>query len=151
MTSSEKAPLGAAYFHQLAAERPDIALCRASAAVARAAEAHTDATAGLGVGPHLVLKALAEAGPASQRALSDALRIDRSVMVGLCDGLEAAGLVRRERAAGDRRAYAVTLTDAGRARLATAERGVPALLENALAPLTAEERAQLATLLGRLL
>ncbi|RMI46668.1 MarR family winged helix-turn-helix transcriptional regulator [Streptomyces triticirhizae] len=76
---------------------------------------------------------------------------ERSVMVGLCDGLEAAGLVRRERATGDRRAYAVTLTDAGVERLAAAERGVPALLENVLAPLTAEERAQLATLLGRLL
>ena len=146
-----EAPAGAAYFRQLAAERPDIALCRASTAVARAAEAHAEAAAGLGVGPQLVLKAVAELGPSSQRALSDALRIDRSVMVGLCDGLERAGLVRRERVAGDRRAYAVTLTDAGRERLAVAERGAPALVETALAPLSAEERDQLAALLGRLL
>ncbi|MFB7944134.1 MarR family winged helix-turn-helix transcriptional regulator [Kitasatospora phosalacinea] len=137
------------YFPQLAAERPDIALCRASSAVARIGEAHARA-AGLGTGPHLVLKMLAERGPSSQRALGEQLRIDRTVMVGVCDGLEEAGLVRRERDPADRRAYAVTLTPAGRARLAEAERTVPALLDEALAPLNAQERGQLSALLLKL-
>lgn len=108
--SPKAAERGAVYFPRLAAERLVIALCRASSAVARAAEARADET-GTGVGQHLVLKMLAEAGPSSQRVLSDELRIDRSVMVGLCDSLERAGHVRRERDAGDRRAHAVTLTD----------------------------------------
>ncbi|MCX4663563.1 MarR family winged helix-turn-helix transcriptional regulator [Streptomyces uncialis] len=138
------------YFARLAAERPDIALCRASSAVARAAEAHA-AGVGLGVGPHLVLKMLTEAGPGSQRVLSDQLRIDRTVMVGICDGLERAGHVRRERAAGDRRAYAVTVTDAGRAELARAERAVPGFLDDSFQRLTPGERRQLTRLLGKLL
>ena len=79
-------------FPRLAAERPDIALCRASTAVARAAEAAAHEH-GLGVGQHLVLKMLAAVGPRSQQALSAELRIDRSVMVGSADDLELAALL----------------------------------------------------------
>ncbi|POX56581.1 MarR family transcriptional regulator [Streptomyces sp. Ru71] len=140
----------AVYFPTLAAERLDIALCRASAAVARAAEARAAET-GIGVGQHLVLKMLADVGPTSQRVLSDQLRIDRSVMVGICDGLEKAGHVRRERDAGDRRAYAVTITDSGRRLLAEAEDAVPAFLDDTFKDLTPAERGQLSTLLGKLL
>ncbi|MFJ1596597.1 MarR family winged helix-turn-helix transcriptional regulator [Streptomyces sp. NPDC088261] len=141
---------GAAYFPRLAAERPDIALCRASAAVARAADARA-AGLGTGVGQHLVLKMLAAVGPSSQRLLGEELRIDRSVMVGICDSLERAGHVRREPAPGDRRAYAVTLTDSGRALLARAEEATPAFLDEVFDGLTAEERDQLSFLLGKLL
>ncbi|MGW2282178.1 MarR family winged helix-turn-helix transcriptional regulator [Streptomyces sp. NPDC001770] len=139
-----------AYFPRLAEERLDIALCRASAAVARAAEGDTDER-GLGVGPHLVLKMLAETGPCSQRVLGEELRIDRTVMVGICDGLEQAGLVRRERNATDRRAYAVTLTASGRGQLARAEESVPAFLDEAFQALTVAERRQLSRILGKLL
>lgn len=138
------------YFPVLAAERPDIALCRASAAVARAAEART-AESGLSVGQHLVLKMLTEAGPSSQRTLSDQLRIDRSVMVGICDALEQAGHVRRERAAGDRRAYSVTITDSGSRLLARVEETVPALLDDAFPNLSSGEREQLSALLTKTL
>ncbi|MBH5334713.1 winged helix-turn-helix transcriptional regulator [Streptomyces pactum] len=138
------------YFPTLAAERLDIALCRASTVVARAAEARA-AESGIGVGQHLVLKMLAEVGPSSQRVLSDQLRIDRSVMVGICDGLERAGQVRRERDAVDRRAYAVTITDSGRRLLARAEEAVPAFLDDTFADLTPAERAQLSTLLAKVL
>ncbi|MFJ9048631.1 MarR family winged helix-turn-helix transcriptional regulator [Streptomyces bacillaris] len=141
---------GAGYFPTLAAERLDIALCRASAAVARAAEAQA-AGSGIGVGQHLVLKMLAEAGPSSQRVLSDDLRIDRSVMVGICDGLEQAGHVRRERDANDRRAYAVTITDSGRRLLARAEEAVPGFLDATFAHLDRAEREQLSTLLAKLM
>lgn len=140
----------AGYFSTLAAERLDIALCRASSLVARAAEARA-AESGIGVGSHLVLKMLAEVGPSSQRALSDQLRIDRSVMVGICDGLEQAGHVRRERDAGDRRAYAVTVTTSGRRLLTEAEHAVPAFLDDTFQELSPAEREQLSALLAKVL
>jgi DNA-binding MarR family transcriptional regulator len=147
-TSATRPPTS--YFSQLAAERPDIALCRASALVARAAEEHA-AEQRLGVGQHLVLKMLAAVGPCSQQALSEELRIDRSVMVGIADDLERSGLVRRERNPNDRRAYAVSITEAGRETLATAETTTPEFLDHTFAHLTLAERKQLTALLGKLL
>ncbi|MFC3995928.1 MarR family winged helix-turn-helix transcriptional regulator [Nocardiopsis sediminis] len=141
---------GQTYFARLAAERPDIALCRASAVVARAAEAHA-AAQGLGVGQHLVVKMLDAVGPCSQQTLSEELRIDRSVMVGVCDDLERSGLVRRERNPRDRRSYAVTITDAGRRRLAEAEQEVPGFLGEVFGSLDGQELDQLTALLGKLL
>ncbi|AIJ24127.1 MarR family winged helix-turn-helix transcriptional regulator [Amycolatopsis methanolica] len=138
------------YFPRLAAERLDIALCRASASVARAAE-KAAGEQGLGVGQHLVLKMLAAVGPCSQQVLSEELRIDRSVMVGIADDLEKAGQVRRERDPRDRRAYAVTITAAGRQALAKAEAATPGFLDRTFAALSAGERDQLAALLGKLL
>jgi DNA-binding MarR family transcriptional regulator len=138
------------YFPRLAAERPDIALCRASTVVARAAE-EAARQRGLGVGHHLVLKMLAAVGPRSQQVLSEDLRIDRSVMVGIADDLEEAGHVRRERDPEDRRAYAVTITASGRRALAKAEKAVPAFLDRTFVALTAAERDQLTTLLAKLL
>lgn len=138
------------YFPRLAEERPDIALCRASTVVARAAEAAVEQQ-GLGVGHHLVLKMLAAIGPRSQQVLSEELRIDRSVMVGIADELEKAGYVRRERDPADRRAYAVTITAPGRRALAKAEKSIPEFLDRTFAALTPAERDQLTTLLGKLL
>jgi DNA-binding MarR family transcriptional regulator len=94
---------------------------------------------------------LAAVGPRSQQVLSEELRIDRSVMVGIADDLENAGQVRRERDPEDRRAYAVTITASGRRALAKAEKAVPAFLDRTFAALTAAERDQLTTLLGKLL
>ncbi|WP_067545639.1 MarR family winged helix-turn-helix transcriptional regulator [Nocardia crassostreae] len=139
-----------AYLPRLAAERPDIALCRASAVVARAADAAA-LNSGLGVGQHLVLKMLAAVGPRSQQALSADLRIDRSVMVGIADGLEKSGYVRRERDPSDRRAYAVTITEPGRTALAAAERMIPGFLDDTFAALTRAERERLTELLGKIL
>jgi DNA-binding MarR family transcriptional regulator len=51
----------------------------------------------------------------SQTELSRLLIMHRSNVTGLVDRLEARGLVRREETPGDRRAYRVVLTDAGRA------------------------------------
>jgi len=72
-------------------------------------------------------------------------------MVGVCDGLEQAGHVRRERDAGDRRAYAVTITDSGRRLLDQAEGTVPGFLDDTFEALSTAEREQLSTLLGKLL
>ncbi|MFJ4657204.1 MarR family winged helix-turn-helix transcriptional regulator [Nocardia sp. NPDC088792] len=138
------------YLSRLGTERPDIALCRASSLVARAADAHAR-DQGLGVGHHLVLKMLSEVGPHSQRALSEELRIDRSVMVGVADDLEREGYIRRERLPEDRRAYAVTITTSGRRALARAEKTIPGFLTATFAALTPSERTQLTTLLVKLL
>lgn len=138
------------YFPKLAEERPDIALCRASTVVARAAE-EAARQQGLGVGHHLVLKMLAAVGPRSQQMLSEELRIDRSVMVGIADDLENSGHVHRERDPNDRRAYAVTITTSGRRALAKAEKAVPAFLDRTFTALTPAERDQLTALLGKLL
>lgn len=140
----------ASYFPVLAAERLDIALCRASTLVSRAAETEA-AQSEIGVGQHLVLKMLAEVGPSSQRTLSDELRLDRTVMVGICDSLEKDGYVERRRNPDDRRAYAVTITDSGRRLLARAETKIPTFLDATFEALTPTERAQLSTLLGKLL
>ncbi|MES4907165.1 MULTISPECIES: MarR family winged helix-turn-helix transcriptional regulator [unclassified Streptomyces] len=139
-----------AYFARLAAERLDIALCRASAAVSRAADAHATEE-GLGVGQHLVLQMLDAVGPCSQQALSEELRIDRSVMVSICDDLEQSGHIRRERNPRDRRSYAVTITDPGRRRLAEAQASIPTFLEDTFRVLTPDERGQLGAILGKLL
>lgn len=50
----------------------------------------------------------------SQRELSDRLVVDRSNITGLLDRMEAAGWVQRRDHPGDRRAYRVQLTAAGR-------------------------------------
>lgn len=138
------------YLSRLGAERPDIALCRVSAVVARAADAHAREN-GMGVGQHLVLKMLAEVGPRSQRALGEELRIDRSVMVGIADDLEHNGYIRRERLPEDRRAYAITITTAGRRALTRAEKTIPAFLDQTFSALKPDERTQLTALLGKLL
>ncbi|MGI8336099.1 MarR family winged helix-turn-helix transcriptional regulator [Actinomadura scrupuli] len=62
-----------------------------------------------------ILSALVESGPVSQARLGELLKINRTIMVKLVDGLEQAGLVRRERDPADRRCYALALTAEGRA------------------------------------
>ncbi|MFI7611037.1 MarR family winged helix-turn-helix transcriptional regulator [Nonomuraea terrae] len=123
---------------------------RARRKMSAPADAHAAET-GLGVGQHLVLQMLDAVGPCSQQTLSEELRIDRSVMVGICDDLQQEDLVHRERNPRDRRSYAVTITDSGRRRLAQAQTSVPAFLDDTFRSLTPEERAQLSTLLGKLL
>lgn len=100
--------------------------------------------------PHVaVLSCLAEFGPASQKDISQRLRIDASDLVALLDDLEEAGLASRRRDPKDRRRYAVTLTDAGRdalrRRMSMAERLNDKLFE----PLSGSERAELHRLLLR--
>lgn len=90
-------------------------------------------------------------GACAQQTLSEELRIDRSVMVTLCDDLEQSGHIRRERNPRDRRSYAVTLTDTGRKRLRGAESAVPAFLDDTFAALSPSERRRLTALLGKLL
>ncbi len=74
---------------------------------------------------YLVMLALWERDPRSLTELAEALRLEPATLSPLVKRLEAAGLVTRQRAAGDERQLAVTLTPEGRALRASAERVPP--------------------------
>lgn len=147
--SDARRPHQGEFFAHLAARRPDVALCKASLFAVRTAE-EAAAAHGITLAQHTILQMLDTVGPASQQSLSDELRIDRSTMVRCIDALEKAGHVQRHRDAADRRAYSVHITESGRTLLAEAEREVPGVLDQTLAPLSDEERSDLTRLLAKL-
>lgn len=63
---------------------------------------------------YLVMLALWEQSPRRVRELSESLLMEPATLSPMLKRLEAAGLVTRNRAAGDERSLAVELTDAGR-------------------------------------
>jgi DNA-binding MarR family transcriptional regulator len=88
--------------------------------------------------------------PVSQQELSARTGIDPSTMVARMDVLNEHGLVERTRSAEDRRNYEIRLSPAGRKLLAELREKAREHGERFYAPLTAEERAQLHTLLEKL-
>jgi len=97
-----------------------------------------------------LLRLLASAQGGSQRALGAMLDITPNRMVALVDGLESKGLIERRPHPEDRRAYTISLTDAGAAAFGQAMQaafGVEATMCESLAP---QERAQLLALLQKL-
>jgi MarR family transcriptional regulator, lower aerobic nicotinate degradation pathway regulator len=107
----------------------------------------------LGIKPHHygMLVVLAEKGPASQQAVGEMFGIDKSSMVVFVDQLEGLGLVERRRNPENRRAYRLTLTDAGREALSEAEPLVEEVEEALLSPLGDADRERLHGLLLNLL
>jgi len=105
------------------------------------------------VGAHrdhfLVLADLAEFGPASQATLSGRTRIYKSDLVAVLNDLEAGAWIRRAPDPADKRRNVITVTPAGRRRLAELARVLEEVNERILAPLAPDERAQLFALLGR--
>jgi DNA-binding MarR family transcriptional regulator len=97
-----------------------------------------------------ILTMVTELEPMTQKALADALGIDRTTMVALLDDLEEKGHVARKRHPRDRRAFLVHPTDSGRAAKVTAVQILDEQQRQFLAPLTPAERRQLAALLTRL-
>lgn len=85
----------------------------------------------------------------SQQQVAARLRIDRTTMVALIDGLEAKGLVARRPDAGDRRRNVVELTGDGQATLVRAVRASDEAERQLLAVLDDAESAQLRELLTR--
>jgi DNA-binding MarR family transcriptional regulator len=96
----------------------------------------------------LAVLSLLAGGVLSQAEIGIRLDVNRTVMISVIDRLEAAGLVHRERDPGDRRRYALRITEDGRTDLA-GMRESACLADQALtAPLTAGERQRLNELLG---
>ena len=94
-----------------------------------------------------ILTLVVEARPLTQRQLGETIGIDRTTMVALIDDLEGKALIERRTHPSDRRAFLIHPTKKGARAQA---RAITVLDEQAaafLAPLTAEQRAQLATLL----
>ncbi|WP_252437206.1 MarR family winged helix-turn-helix transcriptional regulator [Pseudonocardia humida] len=77
---------------------------------------------------YLVMLALWERSPRSVKDLSGALALDPGTLSPLLKRLEAAGLLTRGRDRADERSLAVTLTAAGRALRAEAEKVPPAIV-----------------------
>ncbi|MBB5915563.1 DNA-binding MarR family transcriptional regulator [Nocardia transvalensis] len=105
------------------------------------------------VGAHkdhfVVLAVLAELGPASQAALSARTRVYKSDLVAVLNDLEDNGWTRRTPDPDDKRRNIITVTAAGRRRLDELDRILDVVNEHIMAPLAADERAQLFDLLGR--
>jgi DNA-binding MarR family transcriptional regulator len=98
-----------------------------------------------------VLATLRASGPLTQRQLSDAVELDRSSMVYVIDRLEELGFVERLPSPADRRAYAVTLTDLGSARLDVAAALATEVMDDLLAGFTAAEKTALDEMLRRII
>jgi len=83
-----------------------------------------------------VLSMLQSQGPLSQRALGQALHVDRTTMVSLIDQLEEKGLAQRARNQQDRRLYDVGLTEDGQHITARADAAAARAEVELLADLT---------------
>jgi DNA-binding MarR family transcriptional regulator len=85
----------------------------------------------------------------AQGRLAEAVRLDRSTMVGVVDSLEERGLVERRRGI-DRRTNGLWLTATGRSFAQRLRRRIERHERRVAAALTDVERAQLLLLLGKL-
>ena len=103
----------------------------------------------LGLNPyhHAILALLEGSAPETQAEIADALGYDRGTLVGLLDELEQQRLVERKRDPDDRRRQIVRITADGKRTLGKLRALARRLEDEFLAPLDAEQREQLHTLL----
>ena len=103
----------------------------------------------LGLTPyhHAILAVLEGSAPETQAEIADGLGYDRGTMVGLLDELEEQELVERKRDPEDRRRHLVRITADGKRTLGKLRALARSLEDEFLAPLDAEQREQLHTLL----
>ena len=99
---------------------------------------------------HLIaLKLLSEDGPASQRGLTEALRLDPSNVVGLLNELEERDLITRRRDRSDRRRHIVEISPRGEEELCLTYTRLRLVEDELLSALSAEEKTTLYHLLVR--
>jgi len=98
-----------------------------------------------------VLAGIEEFGPISQAALGRALGFDRGDLVTVLNDLEREGLAVRAPDEQDRRRNAISITTAGVETLHALDDQVNSAQDALVEPLSPAERAQLTTLLQRLL
>jgi DNA-binding MarR family transcriptional regulator len=106
--------------------------------------------AGISLQDWRVLAALCERDGQRLTELARHTSIEISTLSRLVGGLEARGLVARDRDAGDARAIAIRLTDAGTALTVALTPAAASLERAALAGLSATEAEQLKALLNRI-
>ncbi|MBC3842959.1 MarR family transcriptional regulator [Streptacidiphilus sp. 4-A2] len=109
------------------------------------------ATEGIRMMHHAVLSAVAELGPLSQAELSRSLAIDPKDMVAIVNDLQREALLTRAPDPRDRRKNTVTISPAGQELLLRTEQLGDRANAELTAALTPEERAQLVSLLARIL
>ncbi len=126
-----------------------IVLARAHAAVLSHVEAHV-AGHGLTVAEFGVLEALHHKGPLLLGDVQRKILVSSGGVTFLVDRLTAKGLVERRLCEADRRARYAALTPAGEALMRRIFPEHAAMLERALASLTAEEQVEATALLRRL-
>ena len=108
-----------------------------------------DALAGYNLKPRQfqLLGLLHDHGGMGQRELGQAMATDPSILVTMLNPLEADGFVSRDRDPADRRRHVVTLTPAGKRRLANAAQAQREAEDALFAGLTEQQRDQLRELL----
>ncbi|SKF66351.1 MarR family transcriptional regulator [Mycobacteroides abscessus subsp. bolletii] len=93
------------------------------------------------------LNVLDAVGKLSQADLAEAVRVDKTTMVGLLNDLEAIGFVERQRSPEDRRRHDVVITPLGKRRSAEMVEALRGTEGRVLSALSATQRCELFTLL----
>jgi DNA-binding MarR family transcriptional regulator len=105
---------------------------------------------GLSMWGYIALSHLAREPAGTQLELAQAIRYDKTRLIGLLDELEREGLVTRTPDPADRRARIVALTAAGKRRHAAARKDIRAMEEDLLGAVPPRDRERLLRVLAQL-
>lgn len=133
--------------------RHDLGIFRSLRRIIRAVDLHSRRLAAQHkiTGPQLVcLLAVGEHEPATPSAVARIVHLSPSTVIGVLDRLEAKGLIRRVRDLKDRRLVRLSLTEQGRALVASAPSPLQDTLARAINELPEAEQAEIAGSLVRI-